>query len=354
MPKQIISIIIIAAYTLLYGCTSNNDNNNIFILDKNIKSNAQALQADTIGFFEDLIYAKYFFVYQDSILIVQNQKYEDVYFLEFYDLKQQQLLAKLYRLGNGPNELLSAVVSINGNILTVSDYVKNQVAFVNIDSVLKNPAYTSAPIRYYTDSPNVAIYNNNQLLIGNPNCFKDDKLGIDQKAPRFIVTDQGTPYIEEKEYQYYTRNVACGGLLITKYEKDRIFYANMHRTQIEIYNNDLNLLKLISGPDKLPAKYVVEDNEVSFKTYAPFSYLNFCTSLDYFYLTYMGDNLAREGSMYDYPLWIFQFDWDGNFVNSYYIGRYVSSISLSADGESFYATAMSEEEIPFLIKLSIK
>jgi hypothetical protein len=127
---------------------------------------------------------------------------------------------------------------------------------------------------------------------------------------------------------------------------------------MEIYDNGLTLLKQIFGPDKLPAKYsIIGDeyvsNEIIFHEYIPYAYLEFCTDANYFYTTYMGDNLTNGKKMEDYPLWIFKFDWDGNLTDSYYVGRYVSSISLSSDGNSFYATAISKEGNPFLIKLSI-
>jgi hypothetical protein len=70
----------------------------------------------------------------------------------------------------------------------------------------------------------------------------------------------------------------------------------------------------------------------------------------------MGDycDRTKNKNMEDYPSWVFKFDWDGNFTDSYYLGQYVSTISLSADGKSFYATAISQEKNPFLIKFSIK
>jgi hypothetical protein len=98
-------------------------------------------------------------------------------------------------------------------------------------------------------------------------------------------------------------------------------------------------------------------NEILFKKgYIPYTYLSFCTDKDFFYLTYMGDylDLTKNKNMEDYPLWVFKFDWDGNFIDTYYLGQYVSAISLSADGKSFYATAISSEKNPFLIKFSIK
>ncbi|MDR1343594.1 MAG: TolB-like 6-bladed beta-propeller domain-containing protein [Prevotellaceae bacterium] len=346
--------------SMLYSCTSNKNADDLF-LEKSIKSDAKFLQADTIGFFEDLIYARDFHVYQDSILIVRNRKYEDVYFLEFYNLPQGKLLKKMFRLGNGPNEMLSAKIEINGNLLTAVDYVKDQVALVNIDSVLQDSLYQINPNRYYTHSPTVVQYKENQYLVLNPHCFKDRELGIDNKASRFIVTSKKNIYVEKNEYRYYTWNVVANGLIITNYQKNIIAFAPIHRPEIEIYDDDLTLLKHIHGPDKLPPNYRIvndfDNNEILFKKdYIPYTYLNYCTNEDFFYLTYMGDYLhpSKGENMEDYPLWVFKFDWNGNFIGSYFLGRYVSSISLSADGKSFYATAISEEKNPFLIKFAIK
>lgn len=350
--KRKVILFLALVVIIFHGCT-NDETDKDFFLDKKIKSEASPVKIDTIGFFEDLIYARQFFVYQDTILIVQNRKYEDVYFVEFYDLKRQQLLRRFFRLGNGPYEMLSGYITINGDVLTVNDYIKNQVAFVNIDSVLQNPLYSVPVIRHYYNTPTAVRYREGELLLENPYCFQSKELGIDQKAPRFIIAIDKMPYLETKSYQYYTRNVATDGKIITDYEKNRILYVSMSIPRLEIYDNDLTLIKLVHGPDKLPATYKIdEDNSVSFYQAIPFTYMNFCTSTNFVYLMYIGDYLIpKKNHMEDLPVWIFKFDWDGNFLDSYSIGRYITSISLSADGQSIYATAINEEKNPFLIQI---
>ena len=331
MKKKIYLLILFAVY-IFYGCWNNKATDKDFFLDKTIKSEAKQVMIDTVGYFEDLIYAQDFWVYQDSILIVCNKKYADVYFVEFYDLRRQQLLRQLFRLGNGPYELLSAIVTMDGNVLTVNDYVKDQVAFVNIDSVLQNPLYVAPVIRHAYSSPTAVRYKEGQLLLENPYCFKSKELGIDHKASRFVVITDNEPYIESKQYEYTTRNVAVNGKIITDYQKDRIIYADGNKPLLEIYNNELELIKQIHGPDKMLIKYRInEDNSICFNKIIPFVYMNFCTSADFVYLIYLGDFLVPFGQMEDLPAWIFQFDWDGNLIESYSVGRYINSISLSAE-----------------------
>jgi hypothetical protein len=336
-------------------CSCSHRKSNSFSLDKKIKTEAKTLKVDTVGFFEDLIYAKEFYVYSDSILIVRNREYKDVYFLEFYNMNQNRLLAQRYRYGNGPDELLSARVTINGSMLTINDYVADRAVFLNIDSVLQNPFYKISPKRYYFHSPTVVQYKETQFLIQNPNCFRNKELGIDQQAPRFIATDMNSVYVEQKKYKYYTWNVAANGRIITNYSRNRIVYTDLHLPYIELYDNELNLLKLITGPDQLHPKYIIsDDNEIIFRKEVPFAYLSFCTDSNYFYVIYMGDFINfNDKNEEDFPSWIFKFDWDGNVVESFYAGRYIWSITPSGDGKGFYATATSEEKSRFLIKLNI-
>ncbi len=339
---------------LIYSC-ANSENKDISLLQEEIKINSQFLKIDTIAIPENLIYAREFLVYHDSVLIVLNKRYDDVSFIEIYNLREKKLINKYFRLGNAPDELLSAFASLNGNLLTVNDYVKNQVAFLNIDSVLTNPLYHPTPIRHYTQSPVAAQHLiDNQLIIENPNYFVDDNLGINTHNARLIVLDKKSMPKEDERYEYYVRNVTSDGHIIVNYKLNKIIYAYMDKTIIELYDKSLKLTKCISGPDKLPAKYKIIDKEVLFDEYIPYSYLAFCTDETCFYLTYMGANLVDGKNMEDYPLWIFKFDWNGNFIESYNVGRYISSISISSDSKNFYGTGIDEEKNPILLKLSAR
>jgi hypothetical protein len=349
MKKYIYFLIIGVIGCLIYSCKHNEKDN--FSLQENIKTNLKYLKIDTIAL-PELIYAESFLVYHDSVLIVLNKKHVNGFFIEFYDLIQHKLINKFYRLGNGPNEILSAFVALNDNLLTINDYVKGQVAFLNLDSVLVNPSYISLPIRHFTTSPTVSqYYKTNQLIIENTNCFVDDELKINNNAPRFIVTNKRSAYVERSNFKYSTRNVAADGDIITNYAFNKIIYTYMHKPIIEIYNNDLKLIKRIFGPDKMLTQYRIVDNEIIFNRRIPYTYLDFCTNKDHFFVTYMGDFLVDGKNMEDYPLWIFKFDWNGNFVDSYNIGQYISSISISNDGKSFFGTGINIEKNPILLKL---
>ena len=338
------------------GCASG-DKANPDRLDKSIMDVEKTFRADTLKGLDSLIYAKEFFVYRDSILIVLNNRNENAHFLEFCRLSDMQPITRLYRLGNGPDELLNANVDFNRNTLIVNDFIKSQVAVVDIDSLLADPTYSAPPVRHQAEDSPTAIPYKGKFLLENPYSFVDENAGIIQEAPRFIITDGKSPYEEKNSYQYYTRNVAVDGRIIANEAKDRIVYANMTKSSVEIYDMDLNLLRTITGPIDLPTKYVIHneeggmENEVIFKTNIPYAYLDYCTDDDYFYLTYVGDMLGSGKKTLDMHCRIFKFDWDGNFIDSYPVHNYVRSISKSQKEDAFYVTILSEEGMPVLIKL---
>lgn len=68
-------------------------------------------------------------------MIVLNKKHKDGYFVELHNLFTKENIVKLYRFGDGPDEMLSARVDMNGKTLLVNDFVKGQVAVVNLDSL---------------------------------------------------------------------------------------------------------------------------------------------------------------------------------------------------------------------------
>ncbi|MDR0972764.1 MAG: TolB-like 6-bladed beta-propeller domain-containing protein [Prevotellaceae bacterium] len=361
--KEKYYIVVLIIIIVLYSCqVSRNHVSDTVVLSQTTKTDAKRLMVDTIDLSgysssDDFIYARFFLVYQDSVLIVVNNKYEEVCFLEFYNMKNREMLKKMYRLGDGPNELLSANVDISGNLLFVNDFIKGQVAFVNIDSVLINPDYHCLPIQHaYKGSPTAVPYKDSLLLLENPNHFIDKGLRINQDVPRFLVASRNKTAISTAplSYKYYTRNVAVDGRIITNYEKDRIFYADFHKPLLEIYDSNLILIKSIAGPDVLPIEYAIRDNSLSFKGRVPYAYLRYCMDNEAVYLIYIGDFISVSRDAEELPAWIFKFDWEGTFMESYTTGKYIVSLTLSNEADTFYATIREKGNEPHLVKLSYR
>lgn len=347
MKQCLVSII----FLMLVGCSLKVDNK-LSNLGYDILKSASLLNVDTIIDFEDeYIYAKEYLVYKDSVLIVVNSKYKNGYFLELYDWNVNKEIAKICKLGEGPNEWLSVKVDLNGNELIVNDYIKSQAAVFNIDSLIVNPKKSNVPIRHQVIGAPTAVFYKDSLLLENPYYFHDNKQGINQGVCRFVKTKGEEIYDDRLSYEYYTRNVAVNGRIIKNEANDRIIYASMYQSNIEIYDTNLHEIKQINGPIDLVAEYVIENKEISFKNKIPYAYLDYCTDNHSFFLTYVGNYLDKEHKLNDYPNWILEFDWDGNLKNSFYLNEYILSISKGVQSGVFYVTVLNGEKNPVLLKL---
>lgn len=129
--------------------------------------------------------------------------------------------------------------------------------------------------------------------------------------------------------------------IILSYINDAVVYISSNEALIELYDTKLRLLKKITGPP-MPHEtlyYVTGNGAVSFLNGVPYTFMEFCHDNHNFYLAYNGDFLTSENN-YDastFNTYILKFDWDGNFIDSYYIDHYVKSMSLSNDGRYIYA-----------------
>ena len=193
----------------------------------------QFFKIDTLGTFEDeFLFAKEFLVYSDSILITLNKAHKDGYFIEFYNYINKRHISKLFKYGNGPNEMLSARIHLNNNKLFVNDYIKAQVAVIDMDSIIYSNNYNIKIRGHKVLGLPSAVICNNKFILENPYYFECEKLGIKQGDSRFIVTDGEKPYEYDRIYSYNTRNVNVDGCIITNDEKKRIMYAPMHNSNI--------------------------------------------------------------------------------------------------------------------------
>lgn len=318
----------------------------------------QILKVDTIGTFEDeFLFAKEFLVYNDSVLIVLNKAYQGINFIECYDLVNKKHIRKLFRYGNGPNEMLSARVHLNNNNLYVNDYIKAQIAIINIDSLIISEDYDVKILEHKAYGLPTAVICNNKFILENPYYFNDEKLKINQGKSRFISTNGNKPYEYSISYPYNTRNVSVDGCIITNDNRKRIIYASMHNPDLELYDYNLNVIKVFNRLPELEAEYLINgidesnEKEIIFRKNIPYAYLDYTTDNEYVYLVYMGSLLRENTAMKDYPNWILKFDWDCNLLEKYYINAYILSVSKSTKNDTFYITILNEEENPLLLKL---
>ncbi|MGN0514659.1 MAG: hypothetical protein ACI4GD_10295, partial [Lachnospiraceae bacterium] len=212
----------------IIGCVTETDYQ-VAYLDENVLSNATHCKEDLLNV-NDSVYvgSSDFFVYKDSILVISKNNPFDGCFLEIRRLEDKKLIASYFRKGNGKDELLSANVDMNGNLIFVNDFVKSQFSVINIDSVIKNGEYKCTLHKNaMTTSPTVVPYNGT-FLVENPYCYSDSNnnilQGIEQGNPRFLKLNESQDDFGLDKYVYNTRNVAVDGRIICNLKNNNIIY----------------------------------------------------------------------------------------------------------------------------------
>ncbi|MDR2910151.1 MAG: hypothetical protein LBV47_02135 [Bacteroidales bacterium] len=118
---------------------------------------------------------------------------------------------------------------------------------------------------------------------------------------------------------------------------------------------NLNPIKLVIGPDALKPTYRLDGggNQIVFDRTVPYAYRNYYIDNNYFYLSYIGDYFTIDTQLKNFKSWIFKFDWDGNFIESFHSPEYISAISKSSNNDIFYGRGFDKDGTTVLWKLSI-
>lgn len=327
---------IMTVVILLVSC-SEQDTNNISVqtLDNTVKDTTNTLTPEDVNF-NIPITAQMIYICEDSIAVVCNKK--STWFLELYNLNDNRLIKRFLRHGNGPGEMLEVNFYFGKDTITVEDFQKDKIAVIPIHDAVYNDSY-NPELRTHSVQSQYKLPSKGKLIALNPYCFINKEYGINNDGPRFIITDSNYVYEESSRYKYDTYNVTYSAFFIS-YTNDRIVFVNYRDPMLEIYDLHFNLLKKILGPEMSGTqKYQIEDDgEVVYVNTIPAAYSSFCYDERYFYVSYNGSFLSYKND-FDSSLlktWIMKFDWDGNFIDSYYIDYNIESMSLSKDSRHIY------------------
>lgn len=325
-------------------------------LSSDVKEKAVALKAEKVIESDEFIPAKEMFVYRDSILVVVNKPISGGWLLELYNLNAKSSLGKFVRKGNGPKEMLKVMAHVNKNKLILHDYIKRRVLSFDLDSAILDKSYSyGTPVSFCKNagSPFVTFFDDSRLIMLNPYYLENDKLGISNGEPRFLVNDIGSQAVllrsgERKPRSY---NIEQGFIFPDK-SHNKVIFASSYYPEIEMYDYELKPLKKITGPDDLKIDYRVSGNNVVFSKVVPYAYQSYAMVSDGFYLLYIGGYYTSSRKYKDMQSWIFKFDWEGNFIKSYHFDQFLGSLSVSSDEETFYGRGFDEDGNVTLWKLS--
>lgn len=325
----------------------------------NLELNGEIVQLDT---FNNTLEYKHHLV-RDSLLFVLNVK-ANPFFIEIYNLNIQEVIHKMARRGEGPNEYFACDLIRRyyaDNTFLLYDVVKKSAVLYDIDSVLLyKEAYTpKMSMRLPQCTKDISLLNSDTLIGNNFYHFSNENLKND--VPPFFLLNvhnkdikQITDVDDRKSGIYFTANVAGGYILVSPLS-EYIWLANRYKDEIDIYSDQMDFVRTLRGPDKIQPEYKVnEDNMITFSGGYYRGYFGSPIFSDNaVYLPYIG--ITKENPDRYQPVEVFKFDWNGNPVAHYQLDRFIYSISIDSQEEYLYGTSNVGfgEEVK-LVKYSLK
>lgn len=346
----------------IFSCSQTGSQfHNTVILPEERISQAIPLEIEDIWYPVDSIYPNNFYVYADSILIVENKKGAG-HFLDFYNIPSKSLVASQIPYGEGPNEWLFTQMYFEGNYMHITDYIKSRFCKLDIHQVVTDATYTPQLIDYpreiiMTCPPNLL----GDSIIGvNSFYYVNHLMKVDQQPPHlFFITGNPDNYPKIEDYEYMTANVSQGLMGVNPRLK-KAFFASFDASDIEFYNAHLQLTQKVSGPVQLPEAdlKLCTDKENGFRelvynarTGRPEAYNNYTLLNDTIYFTYTGA-YRKWGDTKKFPSYILKIDWEGHLLQTYKAPVEISTISASwNEPDTFYGSIKDEEGNPKPVKL---
>ena len=338
--RKVLLFAIIAMYAIVSSAKSNKDGE--AWIEKSWKEKAKPLVLEKIGTKDLLEFAECCYVF-DDILVVQNYVNSDRHLLEFVDMNTMKIQRQALMVGNGPGEVINAIIINSGKYLNVDDFMKSRFAKIDVAAYLNDKESVITFRDYSFDSQRLDFWKDGRYICINPYRFINKKLKINQNEPRFLLID-GNDDIPHKNGQVDATRINYGDILIN--EKSRkVCYVSHETPAIEFYDSALKHLSTLSGPDDLAPKYSVKNNNVDYDGDFVQGYIGSCYNDNNIWLAYQGrmlnltELLKNNGNVENADTYIFKLDWDGNIKDSFLVrkDKKIKSMSIGPDGQLYLA-----------------
>lgn len=351
------------AAVIISGCSSGKEaSGNISFSRTDFMETKELKDAEEIVI-DSLLYPASFRIINDSILVASNQPICE-YMLEFYSLNTLKPIARMIQKGNGPDDMLSCYLNLHSSespCFSLADGNMKKCYHVNIDTLLAyNKLKPLHSFRYSSEiNPTTSVLEHDaNTYIGCNMWYAPDKEydnGIPEPLSFFKknVDSQKTM----ADYKYFTAPVT-GLLLLRNPKNGRVWAADKHRDRICIYNDSLQLISTLDGPDHFDISYEIaqSNSPVPFVTFTNkrdiHSYSDYFITDQYIYLLYEGTEHFNPMELS--PVEVFKFDFSGHPLCNYKFDRYIYSISVNRDNTYLYCAARKNvKEPPVLLKYKL-
>lgn len=346
-------------FILFQGCirTIRDDQRNVFFTRRDFRA-TEFLKADTIFFSKPLNPLSYL-ILKDTLILVTNLSHPDHY-LEIYNLKTQEILCTAAKKGRGPGEFLSCNVYYNNNEdrFFVHDVVAKSWGSFHIDSLISfKDSYL--PVKYILPDFVKEVAELDPLYFVGYNIWFLDNKKYNNLTDKLIIWQKGIkPFVnEDKKEKFYEVMNVTGAYLLVSPDKDKIGLAYFYNDKIEFYDNKLNLIKVLEGPDNIkPELEETNERKVIFKDGKYYrAFFPFYSTDESFFIIYLGINGLKGDDNFRKPVEIFQISWEGDLIKRYQLDNYIFNLSLDSKQENIYGTHWKKfGETPLLLKYRIK
>ena len=309
-------------------------------IEKSWKKNAKPLVLEETNTKDLLEFAECCYVF-DDIMVVQNYVNSGKHLLEFVDMNTMKIQRQALMIGNGPGEVINAIIINSGKYLTVDDFMKSRFAKIDVAGYLNDKESVIKFKDYGFDSQRLDFWNDGRYICINPYRFINKKLKINQNEPRFLLVD-GNDDIPYKNGQVDATRINYGDILINE-KSGKVCYVSHEVPAIEFYDSDLKHLGTLSGPDDLAPKYSVKNNNVDYDGDFVQGYIGSCYNDNDIWLAYQGrmlnltELLKNNGNVEKADTYIFKLDWDGNIKDSFLVrkDKKIKSMSIGPNGQLY-------------------
>lgn len=215
--------------------------NMVRLTDQNMPS-VESFSVEKVELPEEYANA-FFYVYNDSIVIIENVAHPQPYIVTFYNMNSRKEMAGFFTKGSGPGELISATSQLHRNYLIVRDGMSHAVTRLNIDSVLN---VGNAYIPFITRTKETVcscVYSGNDTITASNPMYISSDFGVEE-LPEFMQYDVKTGELLA-EYKENNKNFPAS------LTQRSIAYCNSKYIAfwtifpiITIYDNEFNLVKM--------------------------------------------------------------------------------------------------------------
>lgn len=362
MKKVLIVLLIIVVVAT--SCTQQKESANKVVFSRENFENHITLDRPYEIVIDSLLNPLNFIVMNDSVLVVGNQDNCE-YLLEIYSLNTLQSLAHFVSKGSGPSEMSACAVNIHSNTNTefyLQDINTQLYYTVNLDSILKNnKLQIFSKFKYSSEVLNtvdLCLLDSTHYIGYNMWYLDNEKYGNQISSPLHIYKKNEDPQqVGINKFDYFVASVNGAHLFKNPLTKE-IWAVDMHSDIIRIYDDSLNQIRSLEGPDNFEPEYTQKQSN------APINFVSFANDYNYrtysdYFVTNKHIFLVYEGNKYfDFqdlkPVEIFKLDFKGNFICHYKLDRYVYSISVDKSEKYLYcASRTSVMEPPVILRYEL-